>query len=196
MIQILWIVLMDSRWPRVLNYHGVGHSFDVVFLRQNMFGCTTDNAVAAGSTELNMTRWESEPGTGRWDPVPESEMASEEPQQQGDEALEPGSPSGESLESGELREPRSPSMESLESGELREPRSPSLESLESGELRAPGSPSGESLESGELREPASSSGESLESGELPGPLSPREDCIACYRFHSLGTVFGAPRLAE
>ena len=54
-----------------------------------MFGCTVEVTVAAGSPDLNKVRWDPEPGTERWDLLPESEMASEELQQQGDEAPEP-----------------------------------------------------------------------------------------------------------
>ncbi len=80
---------MDFRWPRVEKIRGGGYCFDVIFLRPKMFGCTIEGTVAAGSTWLNMARWESEPGTGRWDLLPQSEMVSEELQQQEDEAPEP-----------------------------------------------------------------------------------------------------------
>ncbi len=63
-----------------------------------MFGCTNEATVAAASTELNMARWESEVGTGRWDPQPESDTASEELQQQRDESPEPVLALEESLE--------------------------------------------------------------------------------------------------
>lgn len=31
------------RWPRTENYRGLGKCCDVIFLRPNSFGCTTDN---------------------------------------------------------------------------------------------------------------------------------------------------------